>query len=129
MRAARSLDERSLTWPATRYRGAGLPEVRAPGGVGNRRPEDPRPDRPRGRRAETHPDHRAEGGTDQPGAVAIVKNISKFLGLLRWLDGRPLLDTIEPYRRRNFEAALTIDKDGRPRYSLILEGRGKKNWK
>jgi hypothetical protein len=53
-----------------------------------------------------------------------------FFGRLRWLDNRPLLDTIEPYRRRIFtEALYTFDADGRPRYNLALCGRAKKNWK
>ncbi len=52
-----------------------------------------------------------------------------FLAELRWLDGRPLLDGIEPYRRRIFEDAFSVDADGVPRYSLVLCGRGKKNSK
>jgi hypothetical protein len=54
----------------------------------------------------------------------------EFFRLLRWLDNTPLLDHIEPYRRRLFTAALdTRDPDGRPTYNLILSGRAKKNWK
>ena len=54
----------------------------------------------------------------------------QFFSKLRWLDGRLLLDTIEPYRRRLFTAALdTFRKDGTPVYNLVLSGRGKKNWK
>jgi hypothetical protein len=53
-----------------------------------------------------------------------------FFALLKWLDGRPLLDTIEPYRRAIFtEALYSFDPDGRPRYSMALCGRAKKNWK
>jgi hypothetical protein len=52
-----------------------------------------------------------------------------FLRLLVWLDDRPLLDTIEPYRQRIFEAAFSRDEAGQPRYSLVLTGRGKKNAK
>ena len=53
----------------------------------------------------------------------------QFLGLWKWIDGRPLLDTIEPYRRTILQDALyTFDGD-RPRYNLALNGRGKKNWK
>lgn len=53
-----------------------------------------------------------------------------FFSGLRWLDGRPLLDVIEPYRRRIFTAALyTFQRGGVPRYSRVLAGRGKKNWK
>jgi hypothetical protein len=53
-----------------------------------------------------------------------------FFSHLQWLDGRPLLDTIEPYRRTILSDALyTFDEDGRPRYNFVLNGRGKKNWK
>jgi hypothetical protein len=48
----------------------------------------------------------------------------EFFGRLRWIDGRPLLDTIEPYRRELFTKALDT-----PRYNLVLGGRAKKNWK
>src|SRR5215475_12302029 len=54
----------------------------------------------------------------------------QFFGALRWLDGRPLLDTIEPYRRTLFTQALDeVGAGGRPRYNLVLAGRGKKNAK
>jgi hypothetical protein len=54
----------------------------------------------------------------------------EFFEKLQWLDGRPLLDTIEPYRRLIFTEALdTFDPDGRPKYNLALSGRAKKNWK
>jgi hypothetical protein len=53
-----------------------------------------------------------------------------FFGLLKWLDGRPLLDTIEPYRRETFTQVLyTFDDAGRPRYNFALCGRAKKNFK
>ena len=53
-----------------------------------------------------------------------------FFGLLNWLDGRPLLDAIEPYRQRILtEALFTFEDDGRPLYNLALCGRAKKNWK
>ena len=53
-----------------------------------------------------------------------------FFRHLVWIDGRPVLDTIEPYRRRTFEDVLwTFGDDGWPRYSLALCGRAKKNWK
>jgi hypothetical protein len=53
-----------------------------------------------------------------------------FFSRLQWLDGRPLLATIEPYRRAIFSEALyTFDEDGRPRYTMALCGRAKKNWK
>ncbi|RYC28860.1 hypothetical protein D3273_27010 [Lichenibacterium minor] len=52
-----------------------------------------------------------------------------FFGLLKWIDGRPLLDTIETYRREILSAVL-YDFDGdRPRYNFALTGRGKKNFK
>jgi hypothetical protein len=53
----------------------------------------------------------------------------QFFGALQWLDGRPLLDTIEQYRRELFTQALDEVADGRPRYNLVLVGRAKKNWK
>ena len=53
-----------------------------------------------------------------------------FFGHLKWIDGRPLPDVIEPYRAQIFrEVLFTFDGDGRPRYSLALTGRAKKNWK
>jgi len=54
----------------------------------------------------------------------------EFFGRLVWLDGKPLLDTIEPYRRHIFEQALyTFDRDGRPTFNMALCGRAKKNFK
>lgn len=54
----------------------------------------------------------------------------EFFAPLVWLDGRPLLDTIEPYRRATFTEVLdTTDADGRPKYNRALVGRAKKNWK
>jgi hypothetical protein len=54
----------------------------------------------------------------------------QFFAPLVWLDGRPLLDTIEPYRLRTFtEALYSFDETGRPRYNRVLKGVGKKNWK
>ena len=51
----------------------------------------------------------------------------QFFSALRWLDGRPLMDTIEPYRRELFTQALDTYEGGRPKYNLVLAGRGKKN--
>lgn len=52
-----------------------------------------------------------------------------FFAKLRWLDGRPLLDTIETYRQTIFKTVLyTFDGD-RPLYNLAVCGRAKKNWK
>ncbi len=53
-----------------------------------------------------------------------------FYSRLVWLDGRPLLDTIEPYRQQIFMDVLyTAGEDGWPQYNLALCGRGKKNYK
>jgi hypothetical protein len=54
----------------------------------------------------------------------------QFFSHLKWLDGRPLLDTIEEYRQSIFRQVLdSFDAQGRPLYSLVLSGRGKKNAK
>jgi hypothetical protein len=54
----------------------------------------------------------------------------EYFSHLRWIDGRPLLDTIDPYRRDIFTRALdTFRPDGVPKYNFVLAGRGKKNWK
>jgi hypothetical protein len=54
----------------------------------------------------------------------------EFFSHLKWIDDRPLLNVIEPYRQRIFTEALhTFGEDGRPRYNLVLCGRGKKNFK
>ena len=59
-----------------------------------------------------------------------VVSPAEFFARLVWLDGRPLLDTIEPYRRAIFEAVLwTFDARGVPVVNLTMCGRGKKNWK
>jgi hypothetical protein len=53
-----------------------------------------------------------------------------FFSGLKWLDGRPLVETIEPYRRRLLATALdTYRADGAPAYNFVLSGRAKKNWK
>jgi hypothetical protein len=52
-----------------------------------------------------------------------------FFAKLKWLDGRPLLDTIEPYRRTIFKTVLYTFDENRPRYNLAVCGRSKKNWK
>jgi len=42
----------------------------------------------------------------------------KFAAKLKWLDGSPLLNKIEPYRGRDLSAALyTFEPNGRPRYT------------
>jgi len=54
----------------------------------------------------------------------------KFYSLLSWLDGRPLLDVMEPYRQQiHSEFLYTFRADGSPRYKRGLKGRGKKNSK
>lgn len=54
----------------------------------------------------------------------------EFFSHLNWLNGRPLLSVIEPYRSKIFEDALAVDPvTGWPRYSLVFAGRAKKNWK
>jgi hypothetical protein len=54
----------------------------------------------------------------------------EFFGLLKWLDGRPLLDVMEPYRQKILREALsTVRPDGAPQYRRVLTGRGKKNSK
>lgn len=53
-----------------------------------------------------------------------------FFSRLNWIDGRPLMDTIEPYRRELLMTALyTFRPDGAPLYNMVLSGRAKKNWK
>lgn len=53
-----------------------------------------------------------------------------FFAKLRWLDGKPLLDHMEPYRREFMTKALySFRPDDTPLYNLVLSGRGKKNWK
>jgi phage terminase large subunit-like protein len=54
----------------------------------------------------------------------------KFFKLLKWIDGQPLLNVIDEYRRKIFmEALYTFDENGDPFYNRMLAGRGKKNWK
>ena len=62
-------------------------------------------------------------------AVATPKSLQFFAGL-KWIDGKALLPTIEPYRRRLFASALdTIGPDGFPVFNFVLVGRAKKNFK
>ena len=54
----------------------------------------------------------------------------EFFDHLKWIDGRPLASTIEPYRRRLFSSALDmVGPDGMPTFNMVLAGRAKKNWK
>src|SRR5262245_35286837 len=48
---------------------------------------------------------------------------------LRWIDGRPFRELIEPYRLRLYLAAFKREAGGRLRYNLGVDGRSKKNWK
>jgi hypothetical protein len=67
------------------------------------------------------PGNRAPNGAPHP---------FDFFDRLVWLDGRPLMSTIEPYRQKILSDALfTFDLDGRPQFNLVLSGRAKKNWK
>jgi len=51
-----------------------------------------------------------------------------FFGRLNWISGKPLLDTIEDYRREFLTQALyTFRDDGTPLYNMVLAGRAKKN--
>jgi hypothetical protein len=58
-----------------------------------------------------------------------VPTSAEFFALLRWLNRRPLLETIEPYRRHIFGEVLDTMDGERPRFNLALCGRAKKNWK
>jgi hypothetical protein len=61
---------------------------------------------------------------------ARVPTSLEFFGHLKWIDGRPLIKTVESYRQKIFTAALdTFDSDGRPKYNMVVAGRAKKNWK
>jgi hypothetical protein len=54
----------------------------------------------------------------------------QFYSKLRWIDGRPLLDVIEPYRRELLTKALfSFDDRGRLLYGTVIAGRARKNWK
>ena len=62
----------------------------------------------------------------------MIKQVSPlhFLSLLRWLDGQPLLDVMEPYRQTILTEALSaVRSDGAPLYRRVLTGRAKKNSK
>ena len=62
--------------------------------------------------------------------AAIASASLQFFAKLKWLDGRNLLATIEPYRREIFTKALdTYRPDGSPQYNQVVAGRGKKNAK
>src|SRR5271166_4157812 len=66
----------------------------------------------------------------EPGKAPSAPHPMDFFGELVWIDGRRLLDTIEPYRRQILTDVLwTVGADGAPAYNLALCGRAKKNWK
>jgi len=53
-----------------------------------------------------------------------------FFRHLRWIDGQPLLETIDAYRQNILTGGLyTFRQDGSPQYNRILTGRAKKNYK
>jgi hypothetical protein len=61
----------------------------------------------------------------------MIKQVSPttFFRWLKWLDGKPLLNHIEAYRRKIFLDALYTFEGNRPRHNLVLGSRAKKNWK
>jgi hypothetical protein len=63
--------------------------------------------------------------------AAILTNLPSpldFFSRLKWIDGRPLLETIEPYRRKLFlDALYTFRADGSvdfARYSISASSDG-----
>src|SRR5262247_4010897 len=74
--------------------------------------------------------HRQPRPTQPPDHASPRVSSLDFFSLLNWIDRRPLLDVIEPYRARFFTQALdTHDPHGALQYNLILRGVAKKNWK
>src|SRR5262245_32572033 len=69
-----------------------------------------------------------DSGIEEGVAVKQIDPL-KFFSKLKWIDGRPLLDVIELYRRVIFQQALYTFDSARPKFNLILTGRAKKNWK
>lgn len=64
----------------------------------------------------------------KPQVTTTLPTSLEFFDRLTWLDGRNLLSTIEPYRRRLFASALdTFDENGLPVFNFVLSGRAKKN--
>lgn len=54
----------------------------------------------------------------------------KFLSLLRWLNGKPLLEVMDKYRLDILrEALFSFRPDGSPQFKRTLTGRAKKNSK
>lgn len=56
-------------------------------------------------------------------------SILEFLSRLRWLDGSPLLSSVEGYRLAIFQQFFSVDETGRFRFDLALCARAKKNFK
>jgi len=52
-----------------------------------------------------------------------------FLRLVVWLDGRPILNHLEPYRQKILTDVLDTRDGDRMKFNLALLGRGKKNAK
>src|SRR5690348_10372393 len=74
----------------------------------------------------------ALGHAQGPGSEATEDwlDCESFFRLLVWIDGRPLLAVIEPYRLTLFKIFLDPDSiTRRLKYNLLLAGRGKKNFK
>ena len=72
------------------------------------------------------------GPAQGPGSQAVEEwlDCESFFRLLVWIDGRPLLEVIEPYRLKLFIQFLDPDPTTRRlKYNLLLAGRGKKNFK
>jgi hypothetical protein len=64
----------------------------------------------------------------KPTLTDAVTTSLDFYSHLKWLDGRPLLDTMAEYRRELHTAALdTFDENGLPAFNFVLSGRAKKN--
>jgi len=64
----------------------------------------------------------------KPAISESVSTSLEFYSALKWLDGRPLLDTMADYRRKLHTDALdTFDENGLPGYNFVLAGRAKKN--
>jgi hypothetical protein len=63
------------------------------------------------------------------GVVVRQTDPINFFSKLKWIDDRPLLAVIEPYRKRIFTDALYTFDGNRLKHNLVLTGRAKKNWK
>ncbi|MDC8450042.1 MAG: phage terminase family protein [Nitrospira sp.] len=62
--------------------------------------------------------------------AAVQTSPLKFFSVLKWLDGRPLPDVMEEYRKQiHRESLFTFRPDGSPQFKRTLWGRAKKNSK